>query len=145
MKRESRWPGEASGLLGGRVVGATQSHLAASFLQRFDQYQARYYGLCAGETHDCNFAEWRNRRLLIQINVPRPASAHKFLDRCAEARSVKHGIEASMGVDLPMRRTLLPMKRDGGLVPFHPDHPEDNLGFARGGPRGSLITVLPTG
>jgi len=29
------------------------------------------------------------------------------------------------------------MKRGGGSVPFHPDHPEDSLGFARGGRRGS--------
>jgi len=30
---------------------------------------------------------------------------------CAEARLAKHGIEASTGVDLPKRRTLLPTKR----------------------------------
>lgn len=32
----------------------------------------------AGEKHYCNFAEWRYRRLLIQINVQKPASAHYF-------------------------------------------------------------------
>lgn len=55
---------------------------------------------------------------------------------------MKQGSEASTGVDSPRRRTPLLMKRGGGSVPFHLDHPEGDLGFDRDGRRGSLIAVL---
>ena len=51
-----------------------------------------------------------------------------FINRRAEARLAKHGIEASTGVDLSRRRTFLPMTRDGGTRGRWTEHPGGDSG-----------------